>query len=310
MPVNQTFWNHIQSPYKMFELLVENPRIPKTKMARALKINPDTLRIWYDEAVRKKIIIPPIFRRKAFENFREYIYFLNLRHPHQLFEELHGTRDITYFSVQTGFINFQIISKASLPQFEDCAILKGFRSDYYVTVPSECSFGNSISQIKEKMKNLDTYERKSSPLTFHEEAYEPWDEADEKIYWKIADDLRKPFKEIIREIDTYSDKVISWFKNKDQFGKAISMYFPEGEGSYLLSLFSIKTDNDALLIDLFSHFPTSTVFYRLDDRLMMLIYLPFLVDARVLVRKMLFELKKRELVEEYSNSIVEYGHRP
>jgi hypothetical protein len=123
-------------------------------MAKALKINPDTLRIWYDEAVAKKIIILPIFRRKSFQNFREYFYFLNLKHPHQLFEKLHDTKDIIYFSVQTGFINFQIISKVPLPQFEDCAILNGFCSDYYVTVPSECSFNHSISRIEEKMKIL------------------------------------------------------------------------------------------------------------------------------------------------------------
>ena len=293
----------------MFELFIENPRIPKTQMAKALKINPDTLRIWYDEAVAKRIIILPIFRRKSFENFREYFYFLNHPHPHQLFEELHDAKDITYFSVQTGFVNFQVISKVPLSQFEDCAILKGFRSDYYVTIPSECTFNQSISRIRGKMENLDSYEKKPSPLTFQKGKYEPWDEADEKIYLKIADDARKPFREIIREIDTYSDKVLDWFENKDRFGQVITMYFPEGEGSYLLSLFSIKTDNDALLIDLFSHFPMSNVFYRIDDRLIMLIYLPFLVEARMLVRKVLFALKKRELVEEYSNSIVEYYHR-
>ena len=281
--MNCTFWKHTQSPYKMFELFIENPRIPKTQMARALKINPDTLRIWYDEAVQKRIIILPIFRRKSFENFREYFYFLNHPHPHQLFEELHEAKDITYFSVQTGFINFQIISKTPLPQFEDCAVFKGTRSDYYVTIPSECSFKQSISRIKEKMENLDSYEWKPSPLVFREKKYEPWDEADEKIYWKLADDARKPFREIIREIDTYSDKVLDWFENKDRFGQIITMYFPEGEGSYQPSLFSIKTENDALLIDLFSRFPISNVFYRINDRLMMLINLPFLIDVKILV---------------------------
>jgi hypothetical protein len=42
---------------------------------------------------------------------------------------------------------------------------------------------------------------------------------------------------------------------------------------------------------------------------MMLIYLPFLVEVRILVGKVLLNLKKRELVDEYSNSIVEYAHR-
>jgi hypothetical protein len=309
MPVNCTLWNHTQSPYKMFELLVQNPRIPKTKMAKALKINPDTLRIWYDEAVQKRIIILPILRRNSFANFKEYIYFLNVKQPHYYYKELQELENITYFCVQTGFSNFQLISKVPLPQFEQYSVLKGHRSDYYVTIPPECSFVESISRIKEKMENLDDFRWKPSPLKFHLESYEPWDEIDERTYWMVTDNIRKPFREIIREGQTYSDRVLEFFRNKDRFGEVFSMYFPDGEGSYQPSLFSIKTDNDALLIDLFSCFPMSNVFYRLDNRLIMWINLPFLLDARILVREVLLNLKKEELVEEYSNSIVEYSYR-
>ena len=309
MLVNRTFWNHTQSPYRLYELLSENARTPKSQMAKKLKVNPNTLYLWFDEAVEKRIIILPIIRRKAFCNFKEYFYFLNVDNPHLLYEKLQNSQDISYFCVQTGFANFQIISKAPLKLEEGEIILEGVRSDYYVTTPPECTFNQSISRITEKMEDLNSLEEEPSPLQFHDEEYSPWDEADERIFWLVCDNARKPFREIIRELDTYADRVLAWFRNRDRFSHTVTMYFPDGEGSYQPSLFSIKTDHDALLIDLFSCFPMSNVFYRVDDRLLMWINLPFLLEARILVRKVLCKLKKEELVEEYSNSVIEYFYR-
>lgn len=307
--MDRTFWSHTQSPYRMFELISKNARIPKVQMARKLNINPCTLYIWFDEAIKKRIIIPPIFRRKAYTNFKEHFYFLNVEHPHLLYEELQDRNDISYFCVQTGFANFQIISKVPLNIDQGEIILEGSRSDYYVTSPPECTFKQSVSHIREKLKDLDSLKAKPSPLTFRREKYAPWDEADEKIFWMVCDNVRKPFREIIREIDTYADKVLHWFRTRDQFGHTITMYFPNGESSYQPSLFCIKTDHDALLIDLFSCLPVSNVFYRIGDRLIMWINLPYLLEARILVRKVLCKLEKEELVEEHTNSVVEYGYR-
>jgi hypothetical protein len=306
--VDRTFWNHTKSPYEMYSLLLEEPRIPKEQMARKLKVNKNTIYSWYDEAVEKRIIILPVLRRKSFVNFREYIYFLNVEHPHLLYEELQLNTDILYYCVQTGFANFQIYSKVPL-DLEGEIILEGIRSDYIVTTPVECTFEQSIQKIKRKLEKLGVYKENSSPLKIRQERYSPWDEKDEEIFWAVRNEMRKPFREIIREYDTYADKVLKWFRRCNEFGHIVTMYFPEGEGSYLPSLYSIKTEHDNVLIDIFSCLPTSSVFYRVDDRLIMLIHLPYLLDARLLARRVLSILKKRELVDDYTNSIVEYGYR-
>jgi hypothetical protein len=294
----------------MFALLLEDPRISKTQIARKLNVNPNTAYLWFNEAIEKKIIIPPIFRRKAFTNFKEYFYFLNVKHPHLLYEELQKSTDISYFCVQTGFANFQIISKVPLDP-KGKIVLEGTRSDYHVTIPPECTFGQSIQQIRKKLDNLTSYENKPSPLTSYRKKYEPWDEKDEEIYWSVCDEVRRPIREIIRDLDTYADKVIGWFRKRDEFGHTIITYFPDGESSYLPSLFSIKTEYDALLIDLFSCLPVSNVFYRLDDRLILWINIPFFPspEARILPFKILSILKKEELVDDYTNSVVQYHYR-
>jgi hypothetical protein len=309
--VKRTLWSHTRSPYRIYEMLLENPRIPKTHIARRLKVNPKTVDAWVAEAVAKRIIIPPVLRRKSFLNFRERFYFVHTKDPHSLYEELKEDENVLYYSVQTGFANFQIIAKSPI-DVPGYVVLEGDRSDYFATIPPECTFQDAVSQIKEKLENLDSLKSLESPLQYHNEEFDPWDKEDERIFWSVCNDLRKPVRQIMRELSTYSDKVIQWLRSRDRFGHAITMYFPEGESAYLYSIFYIETQYDSLIIDIFSSLPVTNVFYRLDGKLIMCIYLPFIPSpgGRYLVRKILHILKKRKFVEDYTNSIVEYYFRP
>lgn len=308
--MRSTFWPYSKDPYEIFKLLLEDPRIPKTQMIKIFNVNPKTFDKWWKAAIGKKIIILPVFRRKSFLNFREYIYFLRLKDPHELYESLQeNSESLTYFSVQTGFCNFQIISKDPIdPEGE--RVLSGPRSDYFVTVPPNCSFGEGAERIERLLQNLDSLNPRDSPLKYHDTKFEPWDEKDEAIFWEICNNMRTPFASAVKSADTYNDKAWSWFRNRDTFGDTITMFFPKGESSYMLSLYGIKTEYDSILVDIFSNLPTSTVFYRLDGRVIMGVYLPFTLEGRFIVRKALSILQKEELVDDYTNSNVEYYFRP
>jgi hypothetical protein len=278
-------------------------------MARKLRVNPNTMNKWWNTAIKKRIIIPPIFRRKSFLNFREYFCFLEVEDPHKLLElfrrKNHG---LSYFSVQTGFCNFQMVSKISIkPQGK--VVLLGERSDYFVSRPPRGSFGESIRRINLSLKNLDALEFRESPLKFYNRSYEPWDEKDEEIFWKICNDMRMPFARIVQSTETYNNKAWSWFRRREEFGSEIMFFFPEGESAYVPSLYVIDTDCDSILIDIFSELPTTTVFYRLANKVIMLAYLPFTLEGRSIVRKVLSILQERELVKGYTNSIIEYHFR-
>ena len=153
-----------------------------------------------------------------------------------------------------------------------------------------------------------------------QEEYSEWDQLDEAIYTALANDLRKPWVRVLKESDAYKDKIMNWFRRRDDFGSTHVMYFPEGESAYQLSLYMVETEYDSLLIDIFSELPASSVFYRLQNKLMICIYLPFLnsegerfsysYGGRFIVRKVLSILQKEELVTDCTNSIVEYYYRP
>jgi len=308
--VKSTFWPYSKDPYEIYKILLDEPRIPKTQLTRVFNVNPKTLDIWWKAAIEKRIIILPVFRRKSFLNFREYFYFLKVKDPHEYYERLQEDNgSITYFSVQTGFCNFQIISKEPInPEGEP--IVSGPRSDYFVTIPPNCSFEESVKRIEKLLHNVDNLDQRESPLQYHNAKFEPWEEKDEAIYWEICNNLRIPFAQVVRSVGTYNDKTWSWFRNRDTFGDTITMFFPKGESSYMLSLYVIKTEYDSLLIDIFSQLPTSTLFYRMEERVIMGVYLPFTLEGRFIVRKALSVLQKEELVDEYTNSNVEYYFRP
>ena len=307
--VKSTFWPYQRDPYDIYKLILRDPRIPKLQMARKFKVNPNTVITWWDAAIEKRIIIPPVFRRKCFSNFREYFYFIETKDPHKLFEFLQvQSKSTYYFSVQTGFCNFQIVTKEPIEPQGDI-VLSGYRSDYCATIPPQRSFRDSILKIDAILRNLDVLELRESPLKIRDEEYKPWDEVDEAIYWKICNDIRIPFAFIVESLGTYNDKTWAWFKERDKFGDTITLFFPEGEGAYIPSLYVIETKYDSVLIDIFSELPTSTLFYRLGGKVVMQAHLPFTLEGRSIVRKTLSILQKEELVEDYTNSIVEYHYR-
>jgi hypothetical protein len=293
----------------MYRILLRNPRISRQQLTRIFKVNPKTVDIWWKAALEKRIIIPPVFRRKSFSNFREYYYFLTVKDPHELYESLQIEEiPVTYFSVHTGFCNFQIISREPIdPPGE--LVMHGPRSDFHVTTPPHCTFEEGVARIEEVLQNADNIEERESPLQYHDEPYEPWDETDEAIFWEICNDVRISFTSVVRKLGTYNDKTWSWFRNRNFFGQTITMFFPLGESSYQLSLYAITTEHDSLLIDIFSHLPTTTLFYRMDEKVMMGVYLPFTLKGRYIVRKAMSVLQKKELVDGYTNSNVEYGFR-
>ena len=306
--VKSTLWTHTGNPYHVFKLLNEDPRIPKTTIARKLKINAKTAEKWYNDAVALRIIIPPFFRRKSFTNFREYFYFINTNDPYECYQRMKSKKEVMYCTVQSGFSDMQIISKAPL-NLEEEVILSGERSDYYVSTPKDQMFEKANQIMERKLKTIDDFEPTPSPLILRKEPYSQWDDLDEAVYYSLMGNLRKPWAHVLKESGAYNNKIMHWYRTRNEFGHTITTFFPEGEKAYQPTLFAIETENDALLIDIFSEMPTSSVFYRLNKYVIMVLYVSYPIIAKSMVRRVLSYLQKKELIGKYINSIVEYYYR-
>lgn len=308
------FWPFSINPYELLLLIKKNPRIKEHEMAKKFHVNDKTAANWWNAALVKEIILLPEFRKKAFQNFLEYFYFLNVEDPHEMFEELVENQaqikdDIMHFSVQTGFCNFQIVSNKKI-NLKGKIVLSGVRSDYFVTTPSNCTFSDSITSIKNKLTSIREIEVQPTPLIYYDSVYENWSETDEKIYLELSENLRKPFKVVLEKTGAKRDEILDWMKRRNQFGHTIVMYFPNGLRSYQPTIYCIDTSCDSLLIDIFSALPVPTVFYRIGGKLMMKVYLENdSLEGKYISNKVLSTLRKKELAKSYANSTIQYGYR-
>ncbi len=295
-------------PYDLFQLLRVNPRITGAEVSRISKVYRTTGEKWLNAAFENLIISYPMFRRKSFLNFRDYFYFVKVTNPLESYERIKKMENISYCSVQAGPFNLQIVSSEKIDPPGDI-VLSGPRSDYFVSVPPNCTFRMSFQNILEKLENIDTYEETPSPLVYHDEVFPNWDSGMETIYRELRMDMRKPFKYLVVKKGVYSDKIMEWLKNRDQFGSTIVMFYPEGLKSYEETKFYVQTDHDSILIDLFSTLPTSSTFYRVDNVLVMKVALPFSAENRKIVDESLTKLMEKGIVHEYTYTIDRYYYR-
>ena len=308
---SHSVWPYKVDTYELFQLISENPRMRKKDISYIYNVNEKTGANWWNEAIGRGIIRPPIFRRKSFLNFREYFYYLNVEDPHEMYSKLKKNKNLMFFSVQSGFSNFQIVSPDKL-NFKE-TVISGARSDFYVSTPRRCSFDDSVSLIQDKLKDIEAIKESPSPLVYHDEVFE-WDELNEKIYKELFNDFRKSYRAILRKTGAYSNKILRWLRSCDKFGQTIVMYFPNGLGAYQPTTYVVETEHDSLLIELFSCFPVPTVFFRIEKYLLFKVYLPFSLEGdppyRAIPYIVLNFLKKRKLVLNYTNSIDQYYYRP
>jgi hypothetical protein len=122
--------------------------------------------------------------------------------------------------------------------------------------------------------------------------------------------VRKPFKEVLEKTGAKRDEILEWIRNKDTFGHTILMYFPKRLSAYQPTLYCLETEYDSLLIDIFSCLPVPTVFCRVGEKLMMKVYLQNnSLESKYISFKVMSELRKKELVKNYTNSVIQYGYR-
>jgi hypothetical protein len=190
-------------------------------------------------------------------------------------------------------------------------ILSGTRSDYHVSIPPDRTFQKAAERIGEKLKTIDQFEHQESPLLFRKGSYEPWNKKKERLYDEFCNDLRKRLTRVMKRAHVNSDTIMNWVRTRNEFGHTITMFFPEGLHSYMPVTYALQTDFDSVLIDLFSELSTPSVFYRIDTTLLMTIYLPFFPspETRIIPYKVLSILQKKELVNEYTNSVIQYSYK-
>lgn len=249
----------------IYELLYQNPRIYATDISSVLKIDRNTVRNRMYEAFNEGFVSKPQARRRAHREFREFVYFLECKNPHDTFSDYIEDRTIPYHAKMAGFANMMVISNVELQS--DYTVFEGSRSDFHMSFAPDQPWERTIERIREKIEVFDEshYQPKGIIKTHTEEI--KWDSEDEILFRAFKYDLRIPFTPIRKKHLISSGKIYEWFNNLPQTCTIFTLYYPKAVSQYDPYLFMLETDYEDFIIDLFSEFPTTTTFFKVDSKL-------------------------------------------
>lgn len=304
----------------IYELLEDKPRINVKNIASVLESDRHSASKRLKEAFAFGYVEKPQIRKRSYQNMKEYMYFVRLDNPLEAFEIYGSNGKVVYQAVMGGYANFWIIAKEELA-VDGHVVVKGLRSDYYVAYAPDVTWDTAFTRIYAKIDDFDpaAYTPRGV-ITNHWHEPAAWDEEDEKLCSAFQYDLRKKLAPVMKENLVSGEKLYKWFDHLNQTCTVFTRFFPERIAAYDPYLFMIDTPYDDFVIDLFSQFPTSTMFFKVGSNLFCYCNVkktyvkqvaPPVTDIKDL--KILFMLKmlskKRFISDWWHASIEYYGYR-
>jgi hypothetical protein len=168
----------------------------------------------------------------------------------------------------------------------------------------------------EKVEKFDFehYEPKGIIKTHWDEQIE-WGEEDEILYRYFKYDLRKPLNPLIKKRHT-KNNIYNWLKKLPECCSIITKYYPQTRSAYDPYIFVFETDYEDFIIDVFSEIPTSPVFFKVSDKLVLYAYVardflrvnnqPISNITRVHIPLLIRRLLREGIIKNEMHALVDY----
>jgi len=298
----------------IYDILFRIPRAKIYEIARMLQIDRNAASNRLYEAFNRAYISKPQIRRRIYANMKEYSYFLQCENPSEFFSECLQNENIIYHAVMTGFANLWVLSNKEL-DFDCDVVASGLRSDYHVSYAPNHSWRTAVQIMREKVQNfnLKDYEPEKVIQNHWNETIE-WDKEDEILFKEFNYDFRRPITPIIRKNLISWGKLEKWMQKLSKSCTIITHYYPKRISAYDPYLFVFKTDYEDFLINLFSELPTSSLSFKVSDKLCIYAYVKRefarIVETQSNIKELHIptlaaELRRKGIIQKEAHSIVE-----
>lgn len=295
---------------KIHSLMDENPRITFKSISKRLNVYEKTASKLVNTMFAQGIITTPQARIKSYSNVKEYVYFMDVENKLKAYHAFIKEGAVVYVGVLIGSPNFWVVSEKPLSL--EHVVYAGVRSDYFVGYPSWMKWKESVAAMKEAVKGFPLTEGES-PLLCRLDEKLLWDKEDDILYRELKYNLRKPYKPLMRKYCISSRKIQKWLKRLPETCTVFTRYFPEGIRLYDSYLFFVRTNYEKALIDLFGLLPTSTLYFKVGD---VLVIEPYLQTGylrqnffhKIQIPSLLETLKEKEYIKDYNYVLEEYSY--
>ena len=252
----------------IYDIFYDYPRIKISFLWKKLKLkHKTTARNRLKEALSLGYIMGPEIRKKSYGNLIEHMCYFNCEDPEELFEKLKGIKNIFYHNIMDGFANFRIISDKEISVDGDI-LVKGPRSNYYISFAPDHSWEEAIRIMLKMMKRFDPdlYTPKNILQTLWNETV-TWTKIDEILFREMKYNFRKFYTPIMQKYNIHKYNIDQWLKKVPECCTIATGYFPKTIKEYDPYIFMFETDYEDFVIDLFSQLPTTSWFYMVADKL-------------------------------------------
>jgi hypothetical protein len=250
----------------------QSSRISVKDISSILHVDPRTAGRRTKEAFDQGYLAGPQIRKRSYANMKEYMYFISCENPFPKYVSYSQDERVVYHARMAGFASLWIISRTPL-DMKDPVVLEGYRSDYHLSYAPNHSWERAIELMNASVEtcDLNRYEP-GKTLKNRCDTYVQWDEEDEALYQYFKYNLRKLFSPVMRRHLITSGKIYAFLEKLPSCCTITISYFPEGIAAYDPYLFMFDTEYEDFLINLFSLLPTSSFFFKVSDKLLLLAY--------------------------------------
>lgn len=301
----------------IYELLEDKPRINVKNIASILDSDRHSASNRLKELFTHGYASKPQIRKRSYQNMKEYMYFVHDETPHDIFEKYCNHEKVVYLAVMGGIPNFWMITHERI---DINAEIKGPRSDYRVSFAPDTPWHDAMERIHTRIKEFDpqSYEPQNTIQTHWNETIR-WDEEDEKLYNAFQYDLRRKLTPVMKGNLISGEKIYKWFNRLHETCTVYTQFYPEGIDQYDPYLLMVDTDYEDFIIDLFSQFPTSSIFFTVEKKLFCFCNVKSTYLKRVtrpvngiedLEIPLIFKiLKQKEYIRNWGYSSIEYYYQ-
>jgi hypothetical protein len=310
---------NLERAYRIiYELLYENARVSTATISKKVRTGPKTTNVWLKKAFDLGYLLKPQIRKRSFANFKQYMFFVDCEDPLELYLRYMEDKQVVYHAVMEGFANLWVTSLDEMI-IEGNILVGGPVSDMNVSFAPPHSWKEAKRIMWKKVKAFDPadYEPKGIIQTHWDEQVE-WNEEDEILYQYFKYDLRKPLNHIIKKGHT-KNKIYKWFKKLPQCCSIMTQYYPQTQLASNSYIFIFETVYEDFIIDLFSEIPTSCVFFKVSDKLVLDVHMkrelegidsqPVSNITRLYIPLLIRHLSKEGIIKKERHALVSYYWR-
>ena len=283
--------------YQIYQVRYDDPWISTKKTAKLLNRSISTVNRYTKKAVKEGVFHPPQPRLKQYPG-KEAALFL-FENKYNIFSKLLDYPGMTYLCIYHGDWNIAALYDGPIDfsQFPGYikAVVKGPVEKIFIPKVPYISWEKSFEKMEKILTQNPTKTSAINCSTYNLD----WDEEDWILYHYFKYDLKRSFNELRKKHVISWRKYQNWKKTLKEHCTILVDYYPRGYEAYNGVTICFRTKYEQYIVDLFSHLPTTPLFYKVGAYLLVNLYYPKGCEKELRMFKVTSTLINEGIIEDY-----------